>query len=89
MADNVELLKAAGCPSCNNAHPKPVPLASTYNIHGLFTSKNFNVVAFAMTRFASLEALSCHEDHDQTALTCVSCVSGFPISERFGVNRDK
>ena len=57
--------------------------------HGLFTSKNVNVVAFAIKLLAVLKALSCWEDHDHTAFTCVSSVSGFTISARFGVKRDK
>ena len=52
----------------------------------LFTSKNFNVVAFAIKLLAVLKALSCWEDHDRTVFTCVSSVSGFTISARFGVS---
>ena len=88
VADSVELVKATGCPSCSRVPPRPVSLASTCNTHGLFTSKNFNVVAFAIKLLAVLKALSYWDDYDHTAFTCVSSVSGFTISARFGVKRD-
>ena len=83
-------MNATGWPSCNRTPPKQVSLASTCNKHGLLIiSKNFRVVAFVIALLAELKALSCWEDHDQTASTCVSSVSGLTISERFGVKRDK
>ena len=35
VADNVELVKSRACPSCSNAPPSLVPLASTCSSHGL------------------------------------------------------
>jgi len=75
VADSVELVKATGCPSCSRAPPRPGSLASTCNTHGLFTSKNFSVVAFSVKLLAVLKALSCWEDYDHTASPSVYCGS--------------
>ena len=84
VADSVKLVKATGSPSCGRAPPRPVSLASTCTTHGLFTSKNFNVVAFAIKLLAVLKASSCWEDHEHTAFTRVSSVSGFTILQGLG-----